>query len=450
VALSVRPAAARRAPAAIVLAVALAASASSGAVTLEEAVRQALTSDPDALIDLEERRARDEALKQARAGYLPNLDLRAAYGREYSDNPATRAFKDRDAYLTRQEGEVSVRQMLFDGFATRSEVERQRSRVDSSAYQVQSAQESTALRATEVYLDVLRQRELARLAQENLETHERIHGLIARRTESGLARTADLDQSESRVALARSNVVVENANLLDAETRYQRVVGALPDEQMQRATVAQGLLPPSLDDATTQAVASHPTLRSAEADVKAAMAQHEAAKHAFYPRFDLELGRRWNDNLDGIEGYDNDGQVMVSMRYNLYRGGADQARLAETAHLVNEAKQIRDRAHLQVVESIRLSWNAVEANDQRLKPLRRHLQASEATRNAYRKQFDLGERTLLDLLDSENELFEARRATTNTEYDSLFARYRVLAGMARLLASFGIEPPVESKPLDQE
>jgi adhesin transport system outer membrane protein len=315
---------------------------------------------------------------------------------------------------------------------------------------VRAAWESTALRTAEVYLEVLRRRDLARLARENLATHERIHGLIAQRTESGLGRSADLDQSESRVALARSNLVVEEANLLDAETNYLRVVGGLPDDPMPRPSPPQRLLPASLDQATAQAVAEHPTLKSAEADVQAAVAQHEAAKHAYYPRFDLELGRSWNDNLDGLEGYDNDGQLMVRMRYNLYNGGADQARVAETAHLINEAKEIRDRAHRQVVESIRLSWNALEANDQRLRPLRRHQQASEATRNAYRKQFDLGERTLLDLLDSENELFEARRAAANTEYDGVFSRYRVLAGMARLVEGLGVEPPSEAQPLAGE
>lgn len=431
--------------------VSLIGSAASPAATLEEAVRQSLSTSPDTLIDVQERLARDQALRQARGGYLPDVDLRAAYGREGSDNVITRAAGNPDnVWLTRQEAELNLRQMLFDGFATRSEVERQTARVSSSAYRVHAGYENTALRTTEVYLEVLKRRELLELARRNLATHEAVHAQVVQRTESGLGRRADLEQADARLALARANVETEDGNLTDAQTSYLRVVGVLPDEDMKRPTPAQGLLPASIDQATDQALANHPTLKSAEADVEAAMAQHEAAKHAFYPRFDIEAGRFWGDNLDGLEGYDNDARAMLVMRYNLYNGGADQARSRETAYLVNEAKEVRARSHRQVVESIRLSWNALQANERRLKPLRQHVQASQATREAYRKQFDIGERTLLDLLDSENELFEARITATGADYDSLFARYRILAGIAKLVASLGVELPTEASPLDRQ
>ena len=143
--------------------VSLIGSAASPAATLEEAVRQSLSTSPDTLIDVQERLARDQALRQARGGYLPDVDLRAAYGREGSDNVITRAAGNADnVWLTRQEAELSLRQMLFDGFATRSEVERQTARVSSSAYRVQASFENTALRTTEVYLEVLKRREAPR------------------------------------------------------------------------------------------------------------------------------------------------------------------------------------------------------------------------------------------------------------------------------------------------
>ena len=176
-------------------------------------------------------------------------------------------------------------------------------------------------------------------------------------------------------------------------------------------------------------------------DVAATVAQHEASKQAFYPRFDLELGARYGDDLDGTEGRDDDMTAMLRMRYNLFAGGKDKARSAQTARLINEAKEVRNNTYRQVVESMRLSWAAYEATQQQLTYLENYVTASEKTRGAYAKQFNLGKRTLLDLLDTENELFEARRARVNAWHDNQLAQYRILVAMGKLKEYLGVQLP---------
>ncbi len=421
------------------------------ATTLEDAIRQTLTDNPDVFINIDERKSRDEERKQAKAGYFPKADILLGYGRERSKNASTRTVGSSDyVSFTRREAELNVQQMLFDGFRTRSEVERTKARINAAAYTVYGSSEITALRATEVYLELLRREELLKLSLGNLDTHRRVHQQIQLRSQSGVGRGSDLDQVNGRLALAESNVIVEESNLLDARSNYQRVIGILPDGELQRPVDPNSALPVSIEEAEELALENNATLKSANADVESTMAQYEAAKASLYPRLDLEGGATWNDNLDGQSGSNQDQFIMLRLRYNLLNGGADVARKRQTAHLINEAKDVRDSTYRQVVESIRLSWVAYQATLGRLQFLVQHVTATEKAVEAYGEQFNIGERSLLDVLDSENELFEARRSYVDTSYDNLFAQFRILAGMSQLLLTMNIELPEEAQPLEDQ
>ena len=134
---------------------------------------------------------------------------------------------------------------------------------------------------------------------------------------------------------------------------------------------------------------------------------------------------------------------MLRMRYNLFRGGSDMARVSETTHLTNEAREVQNRTQRQVEESTRLSWNAYTSASERLPGLKTHADMCIATRESYAKQFNLGQRTLLDLLDSVNESFTSQMNYTSAMYLEMFARYRVLADMGQLLSYLGVQAPEE-------
>jgi len=412
--------------------------------TLHGAVAKALASNPDIFIQVNERRARNEEVKRAKAGYLPTLDLNSGIGSERSRNSSTRASGQDYRTLTRQEGSISARQMLFDGFATKNEVARQKARVSSTAYTVQSVAENTALDAAEAFLNLLRNDTLLKLAQANLEAHERSYDQIKIRSDAGVGRRADLEQISGRLALANSNLIAAQSNYDDGLTTYIRVVGEAPVGSPLKPVKNNDGLPSSKQGAIDQAIDKHPTLKSAVADVEAAMAQHRASRNTFYPRFDLELSQSWNNDLDGQLGTNNDSQAMVRMRYNLLNGGGDAARKRQTAHLTDEAKEVRNRTYRQVVETMRLSWNAFDATERQLVFLDEHVKATVRTRDAYQKQFNIGQRTLLDLLNAENELFQAKQSYISADFDNLFSRYRILNAQGGLLKNLNIALPEEA------
>jgi adhesin transport system outer membrane protein len=413
------------------------------AQSLPEAMQRAIEVHPEVQAGVNSRTAADYQLRAAQGGYLPRVDVLAGYGREGTDSPSTRIGNRSNDWETLNRGEASVRlrQMVFDGFATSSEVGRQQATVNSRAYALMGTSERTALNVAQVYLDVLTRRDMVRLAEDNLRSHERIFDQIKLRTTRGVGRLADMDQAEARLAQARNNLITEQTNLADAQTNYLSVVGQMPDE-ISTPPAFIDMLPASLDEARQQMLESSPILRSAESDIAAAEKQYDAAKSSFYPRFDAELGRSADNNIDGVTGHNNDWQAMLRMSFNLYAGGSNKADLESKSYQANQALDIRNNALRQLNEELGLAWNAMNNANAQVPIAQQYVDYSSSVRTAYQKQFSLGERTLLDLLDSENELFTAQRRLAEVKNSQLFTQYRIKATIGQLLKSQGVVAPM--------
>ena len=421
--------------------VAIVLSSSTTGETLRDAVERAVRTNPEVLASASRRLAADQALKQAGAGYFPRVDLNAGFGRERLNDLNSRILGFSETTIERRDASLTLSQMLFDGFAVRSEVARERARVDLNAFATAATAEDIGVRAADAYLDVLRRMETVAAGGENLDTHQRIHQQIRLRSESGVGRRADFDQAEARLALAEANHRTEQSALRDAEIAYLRIVGVEPRAPI-RPPAEAGVLPSTNDETLRIADMRHPAIKAAEADVAVATAQVGVARAALSPRLDLEVGA--NHSNDIVQRRSDDVIVMLRLRYNLFRGGADEARISETRYLLAEARENLNRIRRDVEERASLTFNSYMTSRERADMYRRYAEASAATREAYAKQFSIGQRTLLDLLNAENEYFNARSTYITGQYLVLASHYRLLASMGLLLDSLGVPPPSES------
>jgi len=420
-------------------AVFVAVSSTAHAATVQEVVADNLADNPDVARALEAYRAVVKEVDQAKAGYYPTVDATLGYGYEWTDKEQG----VQDVELNRREAHLNVNQMLFDGFATPSEVKRQRARAASAEAEAVDTAENYALQASRAYLELLRRDQLVKLAKETLYNHVKIYDQIKRRSESGLGTLASIQQAEGRLALAEVNVLAAENNLLDARANYQRVVGQEPPADLEPLMDDALQIPGSFEEALATANDSHPVVGIAQHDIEATYAQRDSAKSRMYPRLDLEIERRWDENLDGIEGDDEDLTAMLRLRYNLFNGGADKARIRQTEYQIGEAQQVQRDSMRQIKQSLELSWNAYEILGRQIAHLQEHVNSSEQTRNSYQKQFDIGQRSLLDLLDTENELFSAKNQLAEAQLDQQIAKLRILNGMGGLLGAMNIQLPLD-------
>ncbi|MDC9729356.1 MAG: TolC family outer membrane protein [Methyloprofundus sp.] len=397
---------------------------------MQEAVQQTINENPEIQSARSERSAVSYEIDQARAEYMPKIDIQAGIGWDT---------EIRDDRRHSEEASIRLTQMVFDGLATPSEVARQTARSDSRSYSVYRQAEISALQAIEAYLDIIRTENLLTLAKENLAVHTRVYDQIQLRAARGIAKRAEADQAYGRLALAEKNMLSEIGNMRDAESSFQRIVGTLP-RNLEAPDAPSEVLPKNIDDAIRLAIKHHPTLKSANADIASAFSQHDTAKAAYMPRVDFEAGAIHESERD-------DSYAMLRLRYNLFNGGKDIARRKETSEQVNQAKEIRDNTFRQVTESMRLSWTSYQTIKRQLVFFKKHRDASILSNAAYQKQFNIGQRTLLDLLDSANEMFSTKSAYTNAKYDTLYAQYRILASKGGLTRYLGITLPKEAMTL---
>ncbi|MBN9288775.1 MAG: hypothetical protein BGO43_01230 [Gammaproteobacteria bacterium 39-13] len=425
------------------------------AYTLQEAVANTLATSPDFLIGTNTRDMVDKELRQSYAGFLPTVDMAAGWGEQYTNNPTTRAANPllggdtRSATgtmtETRTEFSLIASQMLFDGFAVYHDVEGKKARVRAESWRVNGSAQDIALDAVQAYLDVLLRRELVHLNRDNLANHERIYGQIQKRSEGGIGRKADLDQAEGRVALARTNLMAEEANLRDAETEFLRKIGIPVPNHLVRPGFPR-FFPQNEHNAVEWGLKRHPILRASVEDVNVVREERKVAKSPFVPRFDLQLGMTRNHNIDGTTGDSDDNSAMLRMRWNLFSGGKDLANLCRASYKMQTAQEVQNRAHRQVVESVRLAWSTYTTAKRQMKYFKEHVDASVRTTEAYQKQFNIGQRTLLDLLDSENELFGARVSLANGKHQELLGTYRVLNATGCLTEELNIALPKQAEP----
>lgn len=366
-------------------------------------------------------------LNGAEGSWYPTIDLSAGIGLEETNRPGQNATS-----LTRKEASISLTENVFEGFRTESEIERQQARMDAAAFISEATANQIALSMSEAYINLVKEQELLRLEEENQKTHERIHDQITQRSEAGIGNQVEVDQAQARLALANSNFMAARNNYEDALGLFQRILGRLPDNDLVKFE-SEFKFPATLDEATNIALLNHPTLRSSNADIAEALAQHKTAKSPFYPRVDIEIQKTIDENINGSRGINENFQAMLRMDYNLYNGGKDIAERKRTATAVQQAAEIRNNARRQTIENLRYAWNAKQFVGEQLVYIKQHIKLTYETLEGYRKQFSLGRRSLLDLLNTEDEYNSALRSLVTSESEHLIAEFRILNGMGTLM-----------------
>ncbi|ARC92092.1 agglutination protein [Vibrio coralliilyticus] len=403
--------------------------------TLEQAVALTIASNPNVKASYNEYMSKLYDAEASSGAYLPSIDLDAGVGYEQVDLAS-----GTENELTRKEATLSLTQLIWDGSATLNDMDRTAADAESVRFQLLADSQDIALEVTNIYLDATKAYEVLALSESNLAVHKEIYSDIKKRVESGIGSTADLSQVEARLAKAHGNLLAAQNNLYDVHTQFKRIVGQAP-QGLIFPRADENAIPFSVDEALDLAIKNHPVIKVAQADVDSARFQYEQTKGVNYPTLSIEANQIWRDDAGGIRGSSNESSAMLRMRYNLYNGGADSDRTESAAYQLNKAKDFRDRTFRSLEEGLRLSWSALDLTLQQKEFLADHVDSASDTVIAYEKQYKLGKRTLLDLLNTENELFEARKDYLDAKYDEQYAKYRVMNATGGLLAALRVDTP---------
>ena len=408
-------------------------------VSSRDVVLKALEYNPEIQAAWNTYKAAEHNVGTARGQYLPSIDLTASTGKQRRD------YDGRDDYDINS-AEISLTQMLFDGFRISGEVSRLDSARQVRYLELLDTVDNLSLEAFEVAENLVRYRKLLKLARTNYQEHLSVQQQIGDRVDQGVGRRADLDQVDGRVALAESNLLTEAANLHDVTSKYLRIVGDLPPERLVPSDLKSEPIPDSVKDVLYGAYQGNPGFHAAIKNIAAAQASVRSQRSGYYPRVELRARYGTQQNLGVFDeridpdDFGDEGAIELALTYNLFNGGSDRAAVKRSLSEVDTAKDQRDVACVNLRQTAQIAYNNTHSLEDRLISLTQHREASDRVRRAYLEQFQIGQRTLLDLLDAENEYFQSSRAVINSNHDLNIAYARVLESMGKLLVSLNIVP----------
>ncbi|MEG6504756.1 TolC family outer membrane protein [Nitratidesulfovibrio sp. 1201_IL3209] len=433
---------------AAVLGLALGGPAQAQEVTLKDSVVNTLETHPRLKAFQENRQAAEHDVDRARAGWFPRLDVRGGVGVEQYNDVSTRNSGHENDWYDRSEGSVTLSQTIWDGLATASRVDINKNKLGSVDNRLIDNAEALGLDAVLAHIEVLRQREIVRLSEINVQQHESILGSQQERSRMGAASVSDVTQTQGRLARAQSTLIEARSALQVAEAAYFRLTGQMVPETLGPAE-APTATPPSVDAALADSQSSNPKVQALISDVRTSEAEIDLAKSGYHPVIYAEVGPTYKDQVESSRTYEWGTAAMLRMNWNLFNGGADMAAVKGASARSRQSRQELQNQIDELGRETRSTWTQMLSAREQQRYFLSAIDYNVQTRDAYMQQFLVGQRSLLDVLDAENELYSSSIQEVTSRMNDAGAQYRLLALGGKLLDSLGIDRDALRKNTEQ-
>ena len=377
------------------------------AVDLRDAVQSAITTNPQVHQAVANRVATQEERVQAQGLYYPRVSVEASAGVRDLRNPTRRSLGIAGHTLWPVEGDLIVDQLVFDSGGREAEIRRQAARTDAAAARVEERSEFVALNVSRAYIDYLLQERLVAIAQDNVAFHEKLVSDLREGVSNGSISVADEQQAEERLQAARAKVTQAKEDLESAAIDFQAVAGMPIDNATMPPDLSQAL-PTSVNDAEEQARINNPLVQEAIADFTAARENVSEAKSKLGPRFNIEARARAGHDIDGFEGRTTDVQALGVLRWDIFNGGINRANVREQQGRADEAHGRLFEQTRQAEQDARSAWSRLKNQAALTDQLEAQSRISDDLLLSYREQFNVGRRSLLDVLDAQNSRYNVQ------------------------------------------
>jgi len=407
---------------------------------LSEAVLSALNHHPSVEAAIANRDAFGEERREQWADHFPSFNARAAGGRVYGDNSTSRGLTVTRgaAYSYLWEGSVTLTQPIFDGHETFNRVDAAELRQESATFELTDIREELALRTVLAYLDVLRNRETLEKINAHREKLANYHERIQKMVDEGAADKSMIVQAQDIKAQLDSTMTDVEGQLKTAHAQYAELTGHLPEDPMEKPAARVDMISEDVQAGVTDALTSHPSLKAAKTSEEAVGYDAAAEKQFYYPDVTGELSYLERDQADEIGGEAIDAKAVVRLNWDLSVAGGQAARVSKTLYRQQESKAKLAETERQVERDVRIAYSEMATSIDRVKIQADRVKINEDLFGNYEAQFEAARVNLLQLLQSDNALFNAKLALLNGEYKLLASQFAILASMGRLQEALSV------------
>lgn len=404
----------------------------SHAETLQEALAKAYATNPTLQSARATLRATDEGVSQALSGWRPTVEATGTSAYKKQENSATTGSTLNTKPQTLS---LELTQSLYSGGQTIANVSSAENTVRAQRARLQNSEQTVLLDAATAYLNVVRDTAVLELNVKNEEVLTSQLEATQDRFNVGEITRTDVHQAESRLAGATADRIQAEGNLETSRANYAKLIGNAPGAVS--APVLGLPLPQTLDGALNTADDTNPEVLTALYDERAAEDKIDSTEGRLLPSLDLNgSASRSLDASSSSEGYQaNELEAKVTLTVPLYQGGSVYSQLREARQSASASRLNTAQARRDVAEKVRSAWESLVATRARIEAIRTQVRAAETALEGVQREASVGSRTVLDVLDAEQELLDARVNLVTSQRDETVAALTLLSSVGHLTAA---------------
>ena len=415
--------------------------ASARGESLIEALTMAYQSNPTLRAQRARLRATDEGVAEALSGWRPEVEVVGTGAKTEQRFNAGIADSNRTPYS----GSLSLSQSLYRGGRTVAATNLAESQVEAARARLTSVEQVVLLDAVTAYMDVVRDEAVLELNVNNEQVLARQLDATRDRFSVGEVTRTDVAQAESRLAGALADRRQAEGNLEVGRATYRQIMGAMPGT-LSRPDLPR---PPAADgeEAARLADAQNPDVLAAIHDEAAAQINVRAVTGELLPSVDLTANASRSRDQSIKDRTTNTLSVTAALTIPLYQTGSVSARVREAKQLADRARRLIDEARRAAAQDAASAWENLDAVRSRIEALDSQVRAAQIALDGVTQEATVGSRTVLDVLDAEQELLNAQVGLVGAQRDEIVAHFDLLAAVGRLTAR-GLSLPVD--PYDEK
>ncbi|WP_291564907.1 TolC family outer membrane protein [Bradyrhizobium sp.] len=401
--------------------------------TMEAALLRAYQNNPQLNAQRATVRATDENVPQALSGYRPKVAVTASGGAQYTNQLAigSTGRKLEDGPQSPHAVGVTVTQTLFNGNQTANKTRAAESQVSGAREGLRLMEQSVLLAAATIYMDYLRDAAILEVQRNNTRVLEVTLKQTRDRYSAGLVTPTDVAQSEAQLAAGRSQEFAAEATLTTTRANFRRIIGTEP-AQLAPGSPVDRYLPATLQGAIALSLAENPNVTAAMFGIDVGFLNVKVNEGALFPSVTLQASaqKSWQQTITSIKLSSAAAAAQVSVP--IYQGGAEYSLIRQSKETLERQRlnleQVRDQARADLVTA----WGQLLAGKAQVASAQAQVTASEIALLGTRKEATVGQRTVLDVLNAQQALVNARVALVTAEHDRVVASYAVLNTIGRL------------------
>jgi len=408
------------------------------AQTFEEALAAAYNTNPQLMAERANLRATDEQIAQARANWRPTVTVTGVFGPGETNvkNAANQPIQAND-----RQAALNITEPLYRGGRTVAGIEAARNAIQAERARLFASEQTVLLNAATAYLDTVQNANLVKLNAENERVLEKQLEATNDQFRVGEVTRTDVSQAEARLAGATASRIQAEGTLESSKATFQQVIGIAALKLTEPARPAG--LPPTSEQASEEAATKNPTVIAAQFDEGNARAQIDLARGQLLPTLSVVGQAGYAKDVPGSPlAQTTQTALLAQLSVPLYESGSVYSQVRQARQVASQRLILIQDARRTAVATATSAFETLLSSRARIESLNSQVQADEVALEGVRQEASVGSRTILDILNAEQELLTSQVSHEQAVHDDLVSSYQVLAAIGRMTAR-DLKLPVE-------